>query len=204
VPLPAGHWQEPAAQLDGLPQRVPHEPQLKSSLARDVQSVPHASGWPGSPQVHAPWTHVWLLEQPFPQPPQLEPSLWVSTHSPSHAVVPAASHSQRPDMHFCALPQTLPQAPQLFGSVTDTDTPLHVWQASTTPSQSWSTPSMHEALGSGTQAQMGCETSGDCTHRQLTAAGQSWSVSHERVHTPPDASTRTHSSEAQSSVSEQD
>jgi hypothetical protein len=144
------------------------------------------------------------LAHVFPQPPQLPGSFCVSTQAAPHAVVPCATHSQCPDVHCSPLPQTTPHAPQLFGSFTETGTPLHVWHWSTTPLQSLSTPSRHDWLGSRLQAQMGWDRSSGCKHFQLIAAGQSMSVVQERVQTPPDGSVRTQSSDAQSSVSEHD
>jgi hypothetical protein len=202
--VPAGHVQDPPEQLVPPWHCVPHEPQLLLSVAKDVQSVPHALGLLGSEQAQAPLTQVWPIAQLFPQPPQLSKLFCVSTQALPHAVMPCAAHSQCPDVHRWSLPQTTPHAPQLFGSLTETETPLQVWHASTTPLQSLSTPSRHAWLGSRLHAQMGCDRSSGVRHRQLIAPGQSWSDSHDRVQTPPDESTRTHRSDAQSSVSEHD
>lgn len=66
-------------------------------------------------QLHAPATHWNEPGQTFPHPPQFLSSNFVFTHVPPQSVVGAA-HAQAPPLQ-APLGHTLPQAPQLFGSL---------------------------------------------------------------------------------------
>ena len=63
-------------------------------------------------------------------PPQCDVFVWVSTHTLPHFVRPPV-HTQTPAEQTCPLGQTLPQEPQLLGSVASVVQPLaqRVWPA---------------------------------------------------------------------------
>jgi hypothetical protein len=70
---------------------------------------------------HAQWpvpSHFWPFVHVMPQPPQFWSSLLVFTHAPPQFVVGLEQLVvQVAFWHALSLPQTLPQPPQLFGSV---------------------------------------------------------------------------------------
>jgi len=76
--------------------------------------------------VHMLLEHTCPVAQRIPQPPQLLPSLAVSTHVPPQFWRGKLQIAHRPPEHAEPAPHTRPQAPQLFGSVRrSTQVPLH-------------------------------------------------------------------------------
>jgi hypothetical protein len=91
---------------------------------------------PHTPLVHdAPTMHC------MPQLPQLLASDAVSTHTPSHGVMPAA-HAHCPDMHAAPTGHPAPHEPQLFGSVAMSAQPVGQLCV---PDPQMHTPVMHVA-----------------------------------------------------------
>lgn len=107
------------------PQTLPQAPQLAASVLMFLQ-VPLQQVCPGPHaglQVNwqVPFTQFWPLAHAWPHPPQLFTSVLVFTHVPLHALWPAghATHwgLKIDPLQICPAGQTLPQAPQLLGSV---------------------------------------------------------------------------------------
>jgi hypothetical protein len=118
-----------------LEQPLPHPPQLSESLVVSVHIPPQQVSVPGHSPVNVPQVH-WLFTQLSPgeqtvlQPPQWLVSLLVSVQVPLQQVWPLAQQvspawvaqhwpvgQQTPLQQLWPLGQTLPQAPQLFESV---------------------------------------------------------------------------------------
>lgn len=96
-------------------QRLPHTPQFRGSELKSVQAVPHCV----SPelQAHFPSRQLAPVAQGLLHPPQLFGSVDRSTHAPLQFVSEPHDVVHEPDAHTSALGQTLPQAPQLAGSL---------------------------------------------------------------------------------------
>jgi hypothetical protein len=113
---PGWHTHAPPthATVNGVPkQTFPHPPQLKKSLERLRQVVPHRVV--PAEQVQLPVTQIWLDAQTRPHPPQLFRSLCTSRHTPRHSRLPGA-HWQTPPTQASVVAQAWAQAPQLRGS----------------------------------------------------------------------------------------
>lgn len=91
-------------------------PQFRGSLARSRQRPLHES----SPAAHwqiPPWQAKLIPgSHALPQPPQLSKLVLGSMQLPPHAICPAVGHKHWPPEHEVPAAQSLPQAPQLFGS----------------------------------------------------------------------------------------
>src|SRR5262249_51880177 len=67
-------------------QATSHEPQCATSDWMSMQDVPHFLVGDGHPSVHEPAEHTSPPMHGTPHPPQLAPSVFVSTHSPLQRV----------------------------------------------------------------------------------------------------------------------
>ncbi len=111
-PLRQAH--SPERQVWSCAQDIPHCPQsagvsLPVVQSWSAQSVPphvHIESWQMSPWGHA-----------VPQPPQLSTSLLTSMQTPLQIIAGGMHPPQFPSSHAIPLSQTLPQLPQLFGSL---------------------------------------------------------------------------------------
>jgi hypothetical protein len=140
LPAPQVAPQAPAEQTWPAAHAAPHDPQLalsvrvlvsQPSAATPLQSAKPAAQAPAG-TTHAPATHAWVVTlgsaQAAPQAPQLVAAVWVSASQPS-AATPLQSPkpaAQRTMLHTPAVQpavvvlggaQTVPQAPQLAGSM---------------------------------------------------------------------------------------
>ena len=198
-----GHAQAPDRHTCVCVQATPHAPQFWLSSARDTQPAPAQKLLlTASEHWQAPFLHARPAPQSVPQAPQFCESLVKSAQPVAHTVAAASGQEHFPELQVCSGKQAFPQAPQFDGSSFGTVMPLQTRQSSTLPLQSLSMPSPHTSLSANlrhAQSLMFVPSS-LVRQAQLSAAGQFMSLEHAVVHTPPVASTRTHSPEAQSSV----
>jgi hypothetical protein len=110
-------WQAPLVHTELPGQTLPHRPQLRGSVCRLVQVVPHATC--PEPHEHCPPTQLPPIEHCRLHAPQLSSSVAVSTQALLQFASPAAQVPEHaPREHTGAVTgHTLPQAPQLRGSV---------------------------------------------------------------------------------------
>lgn len=96
---------------------MPHPPQC-SGLVRGWTQPPLQRTLPAGQAacVHVPPAHWYPAGQTFPQVPQLEWSLALSTQAELHTLSPGRQ-AQAPEAHTWAAPQAVPHAPQSMGLV---------------------------------------------------------------------------------------
>jgi hypothetical protein len=100
-------------------QRMPHAPQLALSLCVSAQVAPHCES--PAAHVHAPLTQLAPVGHCVAQAPQLSGSVVVSTHALPHATSGDVQLTPQTPALQSGVPasaeQTMPQPPQLFGSL---------------------------------------------------------------------------------------
>jgi hypothetical protein len=165
----------PAVQSVPAWHRFRQPPQLFGSLCVSVQVVPQSVS---APQVHAAFTHDAPDGHDLLHPPQFAGSSWMSTQALLQSVSAPASESQdvahAPSTQNAPPPsialQTLPQPPQLFGSLcVAVQTPLQrvpslahrqvpAWQVVPLPQRMPQPPQLELSVCSSTQAPSHCSS----------------------------------------------
>ena len=105
-------------------QRVPHAPQLATSVCEFTQRAPQRDCPAVQGATHMPWMQSRSAVQRLPQRPQFSLSLRMSAHTGPHCTLGGAqpatsvptSGRQKPPAHAYPSPHVTPHAPQLFGS----------------------------------------------------------------------------------------
>jgi len=104
---PCPHWQAPFTQLPPIGHWALQPPQSRLLVVKSTHAPAHSvSDGPASAAasavvqvfVHCPTLHTRPVAHAFPHAPQLEGSLAVSVHAPSHATPPLAQ-AHRPAWH---------------------------------------------------------------------------------------------------------
>jgi hypothetical protein len=96
--------QLPAAQTVPVAQTVPHVPQLLPSFCRSLQTPLQSLSVPA--HTHLLPLHVSADPHVFPQPPQFEGSIVVSTHTAPQIELGSAHAMHVPAAHFCPVVHT--------------------------------------------------------------------------------------------------
>jgi len=122
--FPSGHLHWPATHLSLPVHLTPQAPQLSSSEIKFTHEPPQSVAPAVQVTLQVPMLHTALAEPASPtmarqevvQVPQWSRSFLRSTHTPEQLVVPFGQPQAPPEQSWPA-GQTLPQEPQLFGSL---------------------------------------------------------------------------------------